>query len=154
MIDRVRLLIRQVGESVPEGAGRQQRIAKRLGISPSMLSKIEKQVKNNVRDDTIKDILDALSLDPAYLFDETLGDEPDYRQHVRQKRTSAPARDLAPPPHWADFAAKWHRFDELTPAECEGLQRMIALGEHEIADWTDWIQGAQWILDRRRGSRK
>lgn len=154
MIERVRLLIQQVGATVPQGPGRQQRIAKRMGISPSMLSKIEGEVKNNLQDSTIKDILDALSLDPAFLFDESLGETPDYRTHVRRK-SGSPASNLAPPvpPHWNDFAARWHRFGELNETERAGLQRIIDVGDHEIRDWTDWIAPAEWVIARRK-SRK
>lgn len=154
VIERVRLLIRQVGAAFPEGPGRQQRIANKIGISPSMLSKIEGETKNNLQDSTIKDILDALHLDPAFFFDEALGDEPDYRQYVRQKRTPPPASKLAPPPHWNEFASKWRRFGELTAAERSGLQQLIAVGDHDVADWTDWIQPAEWILARRRRDKK
>ena len=152
VLDRVRLLIRQVGATVPVGVqGRQQRIAQKLGISPSMLSKLEREQKSRLQDDTIKAILDALDLDPAFLFDESLGAEPDYRQFVRVKR-APPSKP--PPPHWEEFAEKWPRFRELTPAEREWMQRAFGLDEsHEITHWTDWIPLGTWML-ARRGERR
>lgn len=148
VIERVRLLIRQVGATIPEGAGRQRRIADRIGISPSMLSKLTGEGKKvSVRDTTIKEILDALDLDPAFFFDEALGAEPDYRDHIRRK---AP-EPSGPPPLWPEFAAQWHRFGELSGAERAGLQAMARTAGLELRDWTDWIAPAEWVLARRRG---
>lgn len=148
MIERVRLLIRQVGSTVPEGVqGRQQRIAKKIGVSPSLLSKIERGAKSRLQDDTIKAIVDSLSLDPAFFFDETLGDEPDYRSHIR-KRDGNVKRE---PPFWREFAANWPRFGELTPAERDGIQRtLVTDNEHTVSHWTEWIPVAEWVLGRRK----
>ena len=147
VIERVRLLIRQVGATIPEGPGRQRRIAERMGISPSMLSKLTGEGKKaSLRDTTIKDIIDALDLDPAFLFDDALGDAPDYRAHTRRR----PASTGGPPPMWVEFAAQWHRFGELSEAERAGLQAMAHTAGLEPRDWTDWIQPAEWVLARRR----
>jgi transcriptional regulator with XRE-family HTH domain len=148
VIERVRLLIRQVGASVPATAqGRQQRIAKKLGISPSLLSKLEREQKSRLQDDTIKAIVDALNLDPAFLFDETIGAEPDHRAFIRRKSSAPPAE----PAQWVEFAANWPRFHELTPTERDGIRRTIGLdGEHAIAHWTEWVPIAEWVLGRRK----
>lgn len=147
MIDRVRLLIRQVSETLPDKPGRMQAVARKVGISPSMLSKIAGEQKAHLRDDVIADILESMQLDPAFLFDADLGEEPDHREFVRRPKPKAPP----PPPHWQEFAASWHRFGELSTAEREGLQRMIS-EDHEIRDWTDWIPAAEWVLAKRRRS--
>lgn len=143
MIERVRLLVKQLKAARPNA--RQQDIAAELGLSPSMLSKIEGAAKSRVQDDTLKSIIDALKLDPSFFFDESLGPEPDHRDFIRRR---APRAD-ADPPYWAEFRAHWHRFGELTAEEREGLRRILS-ADHEIRDWTDWVAAGEWVLGRRR----
>lgn len=142
VVRRMNLLISQVKDAFPKST--KQKIAERIGLSPSMLSKIVGGSKKHLEDDTIATVVQRMRLDPAFFFDPEL-DAPDHRDFVRS-RSSEPPGD---PPHWADFAANWHRFQELTPSEREGLRRMIS-DRHQIANWTDWIAPAEWILGRRR----
>lgn len=144
VIERVRLIARQLQDRKPRP--KKQMVAKQLGISPSMLSKIlnEDGPKANLRDDVIASILDTLELRADFLFEPDLGPDPNFELWKRRK-VEAPAQ----PPFWAEFTKRWHRFAELRADERAALHDMLTV-RASIRDWTDWVPLAEWLIAHRR----
>lgn len=144
VLRRVRLLIRQISAGIPGDAKAQRKkVAARLGVSPSQLTKFETEGRQYVRSDSLESIVKAMRLSPSFFFDPALGPEPDHRQHIQAPRTPQPRKDH---PLFGEFAAKWVRFGELSPEQIAQLRGLIDEGA-ELRDWTEMIPIATWLIE-------
>ena len=144
-IRRLRLLIEQLIEEQTRKVGAQGRVSHKLGISEASVSKIRRELKHDVTAETLSTICADMRLDPAFFFDVAAGDSPSYRDFIRQPELTTPVPE---PPHWAEFAASWERFGELTADEQATLRGMTT-ADHKVRSWTEWIRPAEWLLGLR-----
>jgi transcriptional regulator with XRE-family HTH domain len=109
------------------GDGWQSELARRVGVSQSMLSKhLQGEVKS-VRLHTIELTCARLGIDRAFFFDASLGDAPSYREHLEGPRRATPAPHVT-----GQESPHWQRFVRL------GLAERLGLSDEQI----EWLRAA------------
>lgn len=136
-------------ETEGERGGWQSDVAKRLGITQGMVSKIMRGERDPGLA-TISKAATRLGIRWQYFTDRTLED-PHWRDFVGQG-SDARTED---PPYWQDFLSEYDRVDELDPADLETMRQFAIRGRRgvRLRSWMDWAVLADWVLNRKPSKR-
>ena len=140
--ERARLLIRQL---IREREMSQTDVSKLLGISTSVVSNLLSGARG-IGAKSIGEIRDALGLRSDFFYEESLGDSPDYRDHLLGRAEAE--QSGVEPPHWAEFLLHYPRVGQLSETD-KARMRAFASHYHTITSWFDWAKLAEWVLEVR-----
>jgi hypothetical protein len=145
---RYRLLVEQMLADEREKRGQDwgaiAAVARRLEVKPQFLSMVLAG-KRSGDSSAITRAVRALPLRADFFFDER-EKNPHYTDYLgTAPRQRAAVKD---PPHWRDFLENYEFKDELSPADLE-MMRSFAGRRLKIRGWSDWVQLAEWIRQRK-----
>lgn len=132
-------LVEQIGDELQRKRGWKTRASERLGVSDAFIGQVLTGEKD-AGGDAIALAIERIKIDPRFFFDEKLGEEPDYAQHLRWK--SEPAEKM--PAAWDEFMRTIAPSLRLTPEETAWLR---AIRTHR-ATATSYLQA---LIIRRDG---
>ena len=145
VIARYRELLDQVAEELGgwDTRGTKRQVARAVGISPSMLTKIRDNPAKRVDQDTITEAVVNLNLDPVYFYARQLPRGRHYRAYVA-------GVEAVDPPHWATFLERYALPKHLGAAEVARIRSLAHAASGDIHAYEDLIGLAEWVLNRTR----
>jgi hypothetical protein len=145
---RYRLLVEQLLADERERRGQDwgtiAAVARRLKVKPQFLSMViaGKRSGDSV---AITRAVHGLPIRADFFYDVSEA-EPHYTDYLVKVEGKTRAAD---PQYWAEFLTHYEFLDELTAADLE-LMRGFAAGRRlRIRGWSDWVQLAEWVRQRR-----
>lgn len=145
---RYRALVEQLGAELEHRYGWKSSVARRLLVQPSYLSKVVSGDVTTVGREIIDRAAVALGLRARFFNDPTLGEAPDYRQHVHPRNEEPAIRKATVARHAEPVYAEWEGvFTKSTPLlrailEQERPDREVALAAAHAVLGTDAARAA------------